>query len=160
MSLCQNKSAISGAQFVPVGIPTICWYTMPSNCTYIFSMRKVKASLNSVQVQHLYESYLLLEKNSALSEVQRYVFDTLLKYHLTRDNTFSLIRSCDKDVYNVEKTKEDTWEPWMFCSCNFSMTRQSFNGPKIIHITIAKGSFTVLYRMVFDCCESGCNMLR
>ena len=40
-------------------------------------MRKVKASLNSVQVQHLYESYFLLEKNPALSEVQRYVFDSV-----------------------------------------------------------------------------------
>ena len=85
---------------MPIGIPTICWYTMSPNCTYIFSMRKVKASLNSVQVQHLYESYVLLEKNPALSEVQRYVFDTLLKHHLTRDNTFSLIRSWE--VKNVK----------------------------------------------------------
>ena len=64
---------------MPIGIPTICWYTMSPNCTYIFSMRKVKASLNSVQVQHLYESYVLLEKNPALSEVQRYVFDSLFQ---------------------------------------------------------------------------------
>ena len=80
---------------MPIGIPTICWYTMSPNCTYIFSMRKVKASLNSVQVQHLYESYVLLEKNPALSEVQRYVFDSLLKHHLTRDNTF-MNKLCDK----------------------------------------------------------------
>ena len=39
-------------------------------------MRTVTASLNSVQVQHLYE------KNPALSEVERYVFDSLLKHHL------------------------------------------------------------------------------
>ena len=31
----------------------------------------------------LYESYFLLEKNPALSEVQIYVFDSLLKHHLT-----------------------------------------------------------------------------
>ena len=93
---------------MPIGIPTICWYTMPSNCTYIFSMRKVKATLNSVQDQHLYESYFLFEKNPALSEVQRYVFHSLLKHHLTRDNTFSLIRSGGKDVYKVENLKEDT----------------------------------------------------
>ena len=24
----RNKSAISGAQLVPIGIPTICWYTI------------------------------------------------------------------------------------------------------------------------------------
>ena len=37
----------------------------------VFSMRKVKASHNSVQVQHVYESYFSLEKNPALSDVQR-----------------------------------------------------------------------------------------
>ena len=79
-----------------------------------------------MQVQHLYESYVLLEKNPALSEVQRYVFDSLLKHHLTRDNTFSLIRTCGKDVYKVEKSKEDTWEPWKFRSRNFSMTSEEF----------------------------------
>ena len=41
-------------------------------------MRKEKAFHNSVQVQHVYESYFLLEKNPTLSEVQRYVFDSLL----------------------------------------------------------------------------------
>ena len=103
-------SAISGAQFVPIGILTICWYTMPSNCTYIFSTRKVKASYNSVQVQHVYESYFLYRKNPVLSEVhiQGYVFDSLLKHNLARDNTFALKRSCGKDVYKVEKSKEDT----------------------------------------------------
>ena len=94
---------------MPIGISTICSYTMQSNCTYyIFSMRKVKASNNSVQVQHVYELHFLLEKNPALSEIQRYVFDSLLKHHITRDNTFALFRSCGKDVYKVEKSKEDT----------------------------------------------------
>ena len=74
-------------------------------------MRKVKASHNSMQVQHLYESYFLLLKKPALSEVQRYVFDSLLKHQLTRDNTFALIRLCGNGVYKVEKSKEDTREP-------------------------------------------------
>ena len=87
-----------------IGIPTICWYIMPSNCTYIFSMRKVKAAHNSVQVQRAYESYISPQ-----------LFDDI---------------------------------------------RRVFYGPKIIHITIAKDSFTVLYNMIFDCCESGCYMLR
>ena len=30
----KNKSAMSGTQFVSIGIPTVCWWTMPSNCTY------------------------------------------------------------------------------------------------------------------------------
>ena len=74
----------------------------------MFSMRKEKASHNSAQVQHLCESYFLLLKKPALSEVQRYVFDSLLKHQLTRDNTFDLIRSCGNEVYKVEKSKEDT----------------------------------------------------
>ena len=79
-----------------------------------------------MQVQDLYDSYFLLEKNPALSEVQRYVFDSLLEHYLTRDNTYSLIRSYGKDVYNVKKSKEDTWEPWKFRSRNFSMTSEEF----------------------------------
>ena len=67
-----------------------------------------------MQVQHLYELFFLLEKKPALSEVQGYVFDSLFKLQITRDNTFSLIRLCGKDVYKVEKSKEDTWEPWKF----------------------------------------------
>ena len=89
-------------------------------------MRKVKGSHNSAQVQHLYESYFLLLKKPALSEVQRYVFDSLLKHQLTRDNTFALIRSCGNEEYKVEKSKEDTWEPWQLHSRNFSMTSEEF----------------------------------
>ena len=51
----------------------------------------------------------MFEKNPALSEVQMYVFDSLLKHHLTRADTFSLIRPRGKDAYSVEKSKEDTW---------------------------------------------------
>ena len=74
----------------------------------MFSIRKVKASHNSAQDKHLCESYFLLLKNPALTEVQRYVFDSLLKHQLTRDNTFALIRSCGNEVYKVEKSKEET----------------------------------------------------
>ena len=77
----------------------------------MFSMRKVKASHNSAQVQYLYESYFLLLKKPASSEVQRYVFDFLLKHQLTSDNTFALIRSCGNEKYKVEKSTEDTLEP-------------------------------------------------
>ena len=74
----------------------------------MFSTRNVKASQNSVQDQHLYESYFLLLKNPALTEVQRHVFDSLLKHQLTRDNSFALITSCGNEVYKVEKSKEGT----------------------------------------------------
>ena len=71
-------------------------------------MRKVKASPNSVQVQHLYAAYLLLLKKPAFSEVQRYVIDALLKHQLTRYNTFAFIRPCCNEMNKVEKSKEDT----------------------------------------------------
>ena len=74
----------------------------------VFSIMKVNALQNSAQVQHLFESYFLLEKNPNLSEVLSYVFDCLFKHHLTRDNSLVLIRSCGKEVYKVEKSKEDT----------------------------------------------------
>ena len=70
----------------------------------MFFMRKVKTLYNSAQVQYLFESYFLLQKNPALSELQSYVFDSPLKHQLTRDNTFALIRSCGNEVYKVEKT--------------------------------------------------------
>ena len=79
-----------------------------------------------MQVQHAYVSYFLLEKKPALADEQRWVFDSLSKHHLTRDNTFALMRSCGKDVYKVEKSKEDTWEPWKFRRRNFSMTSEEF----------------------------------
>ena len=81
---------------MPIEIPTICWYTMPSNCTYIFSMRKVKASHNSVQVQHVYESYFLLEKNPALSDAQRFFFYSLLKAKEKYRGVFKIQKSGDK----------------------------------------------------------------
>ena len=36
------------------------------------------------------------------------------------------MRSWGKDVYKVEKLKEDTWEPWKFRRRNFSMTSGEF----------------------------------
>ena len=72
----------------------------------MFSIRNVKVSQNSAQVQHLYESYFLLQKKpAALSQVQMYVFVSLLKHQLTRENTFALIRSFGNEVYEVEKKK-------------------------------------------------------
>ena len=79
-----------------------------------------------MQVQHLYVSYFLLLKDPALSEVQRYVFASLLKHQLTRDNKFALIRSCGNEVYKMEKSNEDTWRPWKLRSRNFSMISEEF----------------------------------
>ena len=53
----------------------------------MFSIKKVNASQKSVQVEHLYLSYFLFGKNPDFSEVQRYILESLFKYHLTRDNS-------------------------------------------------------------------------
>ena len=55
-------------------------------------------------------TFIFKSKNvfHALSDVQRYVLDSLLKHQLTRDNTFALIRSCGNEVYKEGKSKEDT----------------------------------------------------
>ena len=71
----------------------------------MFSMRKVKLRARPTFIRVI---FLVAKKNPALTEVQRYVFDSLLKHQLTRDNTFALIRSCGNEVYKVEKSKEDT----------------------------------------------------
>ena len=76
-------------------------------------------------MRHLYESYFLLLK-PALFEVERHVFDSLLKHQLTRDTTFALIRSCGNKVNEVEKLKEDTLDPRKLRSRNFSMTSEEF----------------------------------
>ena len=80
------KSAISGAHLVHIGIPTIGWYTMPSNCTYIFSTRNEKSSHTSVQVQHVNELYFFLEKNEIQTEswichlLSKWDYDALLTH--------------------------------------------------------------------------------
>ena len=85
-------------------------------------------------------------RNPALFEVQWYVFDSLLKHHLTKDNFFALIRSLEN--------------PERFAAGIFGWPLNSFKGPRLTHITFAKGSLTVLYNMIFDCCESGWYLLR
>ena len=98
-------------------------------------MRKVKASHNSAQVQHLYESYFLLLKKPALSEVQGYVFDFLLKHLLIRDNTFDWIRSWAMRCIKWKSRTKIVENPESYDD----LGRVS----KIICITIAKSSFTL-----------------
>ena len=113
----------------------------------MFSMRKVKASHNSALVQHLYESHFLLLKKPALSEVQRYSFESLLNHQLTRDNTFAWIRTCGNE--EMWKSRKKILEnSGNYAVATFRRPRKSFYGPKIIYITIAKSSFTVFDNMI------------
>ena len=76
-----------------------------------------------------------------------------MKHKFTRDNTFAVLRSCGNEVLKVDKSKEDTWEPWKLHSRKFSMTSEEFfYGQKIIDITIAKSSSSVFHNMIFDIC--------
>ena len=54
--------------------------------------KRLKASYNSAQVQHLYESFLLLKKSYFFWSTEVH-FDSLLKHQFTKDNTFALIWS-------------------------------------------------------------------
>ena len=59
-----------------------------------------------------------------------------------------MIRSCGNNVYKVEKSKEDTWEPWKFRSRIFSMiSEEFFDGLKIIHISNAKGTYVISWSL-------------
>ena len=86
---------------------------------------------------NIYTSHITVAKKPALSEVQRYVFDSLLKHQLSRDNTFALIRSCGNEMYEVEKSKKKLENPGSYAVATFRWPRKSFYGPKIIYITIA-----------------------
>ena len=50
--------------------------------------------------------------------------------------------------------------PERFADATFQTSEEFLMDTEIIHIAIAKGSFIVLYNMIFDCCESGCYILR
>ena len=53
-------------------------------------------------------------------------------------------------MYKVEKSKADSREPWKLHSRNLLMTSEELFGPKIIYITIAKSSYTVFGKKIFD----------
>ena len=44
----RNMSARRGAQFVPIGIPTICWKTFPAKTTKMLSTRNSKLEMHSL----------------------------------------------------------------------------------------------------------------
>ena len=104
----------------------------------VFHQEK-KSSQDLVQVQHLYEAYFLLEKKSDLSEVQRYVFDSLLKHDLTTGNSLVLIRSVQS-----RQLKKDAIEPLKLRSLSFSMGFLNFYRPKEIDFTIWESCFAVV----------------
>ena len=92
---------MSGAQFLPIIFPKNMLIYHASNCSFIFSMRNVKASHSSAQVQHLYESYFLLLKQ--LSEVQRYAinFNTSLQETNQTNDIISTSLSNHSNVNNL-----------------------------------------------------------
>ena len=52
----RNKSARRGAQFVPKGMPIICWKTFPAKTTKMLSTRNSSILMMSSSVYLLFES--------------------------------------------------------------------------------------------------------
>ena len=55
-------------------------------------------------------------------------------------------------MYTVEKSKQNTQEPWQLRRSNYSMTLEEFYGPNLVDITGVNSSFAVFNDMVFDSC--------
>ena len=90
---------------MPMGIPT----SVGIPCHQIAHIRG-KKNLHITQCKsNLYTSHISCRRNiPPFPGASMYVFDSLLKQHLTRDNTLLLIRSCGKDVYKVDTSNTDT----------------------------------------------------
>ena len=58
----RNMSARRGAQFVPIGMPTICWKTFPPKTSKILSTRKSSMLMMSSSVYLFFESQYPLTK--------------------------------------------------------------------------------------------------
>ena len=155
----KSKSAISGAQLVPIGIPTICWYTMPPNCTYIMFSWGMPRLNTTPSKTNIYTSHISCCQKSCLNLITEVRFWLSVGTLVEQRQHFCFDKQCGNQVYKVEQSKEDTWEQWQLRSRNFSMTSKSFNWPKIIDITISKISFTLLHNMIFASCKSRCIML-
>ena len=81
----RKMSARRGAQFVPIGMPTVCWKTFPAKTTKILSTR------NSSTLMMSSSEYLLLESECSFTThfcevsieyVQRVRKDTYISWHL------------------------------------------------------------------------------
>ena len=55
----RNMSARRGAQFVPMGMPTICWKTFPAKTTKMLSTRNSSILIMSSSVYLFFESVFL-----------------------------------------------------------------------------------------------------
>ena len=73
---------------------------------YIYLMHEESQSFT--KLSECQTVIFLVAKKTALFEILRYVFDSLLKHQLTRDSTFNLRRSWGNEVFNKEKSNEDT----------------------------------------------------
>ena len=58
----RNMSARRGAQFVPIGMPTICWKTFPPKTTKMLSTRNSSMLMMSSSVYLFFESECSLTK--------------------------------------------------------------------------------------------------
>ena len=64
----RNMSARRRAQFVPMGIPIICWRTFPAKTTKMLSTRNSSILTISSSVYFLFESYVFPYKLGSLRQ--------------------------------------------------------------------------------------------
>ena len=92
------------AQFVPIGIPTVCLQTLFPNLTKVLSNKKLRALQTSSQVQCVYlDTFLSVKKALSLLQARNSLFSLANVFRISAES-FSLIRLCGKEVYNVEKS--------------------------------------------------------
>ena len=108
----RKMSARSGAQFVPIGMPTVCWKTFPAKTTKILSTR------NSSLLMMLSSEYLFLESECSFTKYvsscpnTKYLYLRLpfLKMKAFRMILVSLFFSISGEVWLYKEWKnQKTW---------------------------------------------------
>ena len=70
----RNMSARGGAQFVPIGIPTICWKTFPVKTTKMLSTRNSSILMMSSSENLFLESECSFTRYASLWPKTRYLY--------------------------------------------------------------------------------------
>ena len=95
----RNMSARRGAQFVPIGMPTICWKTFPTKTTKILLTR------NSSMLMMSSSEYLFFESECSLTSIKRSIWRLKHPVNSRHEFIFQLFRSCQRSFLS----------PWEFC---------------------------------------------
>ena len=89
----RNMSARRGAQFVPIGMSTICWKTFPPKTTKMLSARNSNMLMMSSSVYLFFESECSLTKTYKTFQVAKRIFCHIhvILYYYSRNNCYGNI---------------------------------------------------------------------